>query len=518
MIRWQRMNKKLTLSVMALLVQMSVTTVAAADAVSLKERIEQPNSRSTAAVSVTDGMSVIPVDLDRAARDSDPSLPQPPVKLTADSLSVRASDHRVQGRGNVDVYQGVDELHTGYVEGNSQSQQYHAPGEVLYISGGQVVNGKDMVYDGAKKSASMATVNGYVQGGDVPLYIRGTSAQLDNGVVYIRRGLITTPHAVAETPDYYLTGDDIRIYPGDRFTSENTKLWFKHVCILTYGHYEGNLTPEGNKRSWLFSLLPQPTYNSDDGLGLRGATIFPLNQNGGLSLDVAYQLHFSGGFKPQVLLHQRTHYGDFTFGYSKEESTDNTDHIWAVRWPELRYYLPRLYFGGSGIYLDGSAAWGRWSEDGRRTGLHKGYRGEISHAPIAIWNGADVRFFAGYRRDLYDAYTAERSDSYWGTVLHQRLTDRLWTTLWYRKHNISGYTPYRFDTIDKPRQKGISLGYVLTPRDTFIFSLGKDLDNGDISERNYTWVRDLHSFVATVTYKQIEKQWDVAVIAKDFDL
>lgn len=44
-------------------------------------------------------------------------------------------------------------------------------------------------------------------------------------------GLITTPHAVAKTPDYYLTGDDIHIYPGEKWTSENTALWFKHICL-----------------------------------------------------------------------------------------------------------------------------------------------------------------------------------------------------------------------------------------------------------------------------------------------
>ena len=37
---------------------------------------------------------------------------------------------------------------------------------------------------------------------------------------------ITTPLAVAKTPVYYITGDVIRIYPGEKFTADNTALWF----------------------------------------------------------------------------------------------------------------------------------------------------------------------------------------------------------------------------------------------------------------------------------------------------
>ena len=56
----------------------------------------------------------------------------------------------------------------------------------------------------------------------------------------------------------------------------------------------------------------------------------------------------------------------------------------------------------------------------------------------------------------------------------------------------------------------------MTPRDAIIFSLAKNLDSGDISDRNYTWVRDLHSFTAIITYKEVEDEWDLEVIPKDF--
>ena len=144
-------------------------------------------------------------------------------------------------------------------------------------------------------------------------------------------------------------------------------------------------------------------------------------------------------------------------------------------------------------------------------------RAEITHDPIDLWKGAEIRGYAGYRKDWYEIGDNVRKDPYWGIILKQNVTDRLWTTFWYKRHNISGTTPYRFDSIENPDQKGLSVGYVLTPRDTFIFSIAKDLDDGHINERDFTWVRDLHSFVGTVTYKQVKKKWEVKVTAKDFD-
>jgi LPS-assembly protein len=107
-------------------------------------------------------------------------------------------------------------------------------------------------------------------------------------------------------------------------------------------------------------------------------------------------------------------------------------------------------------------------------------------------------------------------DPYNGVGLSQRINDRLWTYWWYTKHNLSGTTPYRFDTIDHPRQKGVTIGYRMTPLDTFILTFDKDLDTQEVADRDITWVRDLHSFVASITWKSVTREWDLRVVAKDF--
>lgn len=494
------MNKTWTASILAALLPLSMV---AAEGNTLSETDQQ----------AAPSQAIMPVDLDAASVKYDIVLPAQPVHMTADSLVMRSTDGYVQGRGNVDLQQGMDELHTGYIEGSTQNQLYHAPGPAVYLTSENALSGTGILYNSKDGNASMDTVEGFIGPGT---YVRGTGAEMVDGVGYIRHGLITTPHAVAKTPDYYLTGDDIRIYPGEKFTAENTKLWFKHICLVTYGHYEGRLDKEDNDNSWLFTLLPRPTYNDDDGFGVRGHANIPLNQDGDLSFNLRYALTTKNGFKPTAKVEKNTKIGTFAFGYGSEESSDNDDNVWATKWPELEYFMPRIYLGDTGIYIDGSANWGRWAEDGQETGAHHGFRTEITHRPLPLWDKANIRFFSGYRRDWYSVQDAERRDPYWGVVLGQSITDRLWTSFWYKKHNVSGYTPYRFDTIDDPRQKGFSVGYILTPRDTIIFSLAQNLDSGDISDRNYTWVRDLHSFTAIITYKHVDDEWDIEVIPKDF--
>ena len=156
--------------------------------------------------------------------------------------------------------------------------------------------------------------------------------------------------------------------------------------------------------------------------------------------------------------------------------------------------MPRIVFGSTGIYMDNSASWGRWAEDGVATGTHKDFQTEISHTPLPLWKQANIRFFAGYRKDLYSTNDAIVRDPYTGVVLNQGINAKLWTTLWYTKHNLSGTSPYRFDTIDHPRQKGVSIGYKLTPLDTFILTFDKDLDTDQVADRDFT-CRGSHIFI-----------------------
>ena len=100
-----------------------------------------------------------------------------------------------------------------------KSGVYHTKGPVVYVNETNALTGQDVTYNSQNGSMSMDKVEGFM---GPTTYIRGTDAEMYDNIGYVKHGLITTPHAVAKTPDYYITGDDIRIYPGEKFTAENT--------------------------------------------------------------------------------------------------------------------------------------------------------------------------------------------------------------------------------------------------------------------------------------------------------
>ena len=501
------MNKTWTAAMVAALLPLTLSIRAAGT--------DQLYTDNTMAVPVTE-KTVIPVDLDKASTAQDVVLPQQPVHMTADNLLVRNSDGYVKSRGNVDIQQGMEEVHANYVEGNTNTGIYHTTGPVVYVNETNALTGKDITYNSKTSSMSMDNIEGFIG----PMtYIRGTDAEMYDNIGYVKHGLITTPHAVAKTPDYYITGDDIRIYPGEKFTSENTALWFKHIRLFTYGHYEGRLDNRKNSRPYLFTLLPRPTYNSDDGFGVRGYADIPLNESGDLSFHGSYALtaRMASNRPPE-----------------SRRTRDLVPSALATARKKvpIMMIISGLRSGRNSSILRLVSIWGRREftsipgpagaaglKTASRPAPIKASGRKSRTCPFPCWTKANLRFFAGYPQGtLYSTKDAQRRDPYSGVILNQGINDHLWTSFWYKKHNVSGYTPYRFDTLDKPRQKGFSVGYVLTPRDTVIFSLAQNLDNNDIATRNYTWVRDLHSFIAIITYKQVEKQWEVKVQAKDFDL
>ena len=215
------MNKRLTALVLALTVPLGITSFAArTEAADFRQAVKQSDRTAVPADSGT--AAVVPVDLDEAAAQAD-ARPQP-AKLEADRTYVRNTDGYVESRGNVAVNRGSDEIYADYLTGNIKTQVFRTEGTTIYINGSQVVTGDGLVYDAIRSTAHVEKMDGYLAGAETNFYFRGEGAKLADGTIYLKHGLITTPHAVAETPDYYLTGDDIRIYPGQKFTAENTKL------------------------------------------------------------------------------------------------------------------------------------------------------------------------------------------------------------------------------------------------------------------------------------------------------
>mgnify|MGYP000476582482 FL=1 len=159
------MNKTWTAAMVAALLPLTLSIRAAGT--------DQLYTDNTMAVPVTE-KTVIPVDLDKASTAQDVVLPQQPVHMTADNLLVRNSDGYVKSRGNVDIQQGMEEVHANYVEGNTNTGIYHTTGPVVYVNETNALTGKDITYNSKTSSMSMDNIEGFIG----PMtYIRGTDAE-----------------------------------------------------------------------------------------------------------------------------------------------------------------------------------------------------------------------------------------------------------------------------------------------------------------------------------------------------
>lgn len=56
----------------------------------------------------------------------------------------------------------------------------------------------------------------------------------------------------------------------------------------------------------------------------------------------------------------------------------------------------------------------------------------------------------------------------------------------------------------------------LTNKDDVSLNIRQNAENGNIEYKNLTYHRDLHSFDAYLTYKAVQKTWEMKWTAKDF--
>lgn len=439
---------------------------------------------------------------------------QEPLQLQADTIAIRDGDGYMMSRGNIEILQGANRIEADYLRGNRYTGKYDFPGKMMYTYGTGLMKSTDVTYDRRRQEGAATQAEGYDPSGLI--YFRGTGVSVHGDTILLKKGLLTTPHAVADVPDYYVTGDNIIVKKGQKITMDNARFWVKHSCVFSYGHYEKKIG--GNQQSvpWAVTLFPKPSHTEKGGWGFGGYANFALNEAGTWRLESQYRWSVRSHFAPSVKLSHYSPWGRLRFAYSKETSDNNEDPIWITKFPEWEYQSPKVYLGNTGVFFSANASWGNWRESAARMGRHSGVHGIISHVPWQPWPKAQIQAYAGYRQDWYALEQAQRRDTYMGVVVTQRIHPQAWVTGWYKRHRIMGYTPYRFDRIAHPRQSGISFAYAPHKKDVLMYTLARNSDTGALDARIYTWIHDLHAAIMRVTYKQLEGHWEVLFKTKDF--
>ncbi len=453
--------------------------------------------------------------------------PENPLQVEADKIRYNDTTGDINLRGHILIKHMLDRYTTDYVYGNTLTQKYVIPGKIRWISPTSKTEAESAEYDASSAVGKFKKISGW----DSDLYyFQGTDGiyHRDANKMVIKNGYFTTKHAVAKIPDYRIEADRIDIYPGDKYVAHQVKLKFKNTTVVSLSKYRGNLSAD--KGGSLWSLMPRPMYDSDNGWGLHNSIDIPLNGNNDLSFYMRNIWYSKAGYKPDIGVEYETPAGQLSLYYAEKESAINDEGgIWIKKKPSFVFSSRNYYFGKSPIYAGFRGEIGYWSEswaDRKVEGPYKGFDVYISGPSVPLGKFLTFNWRIGHARDYYD-YTAykgnhlletkntTRTSSYYSLGLQGKYQAvSAWVN--YTDRHFDGYSPYVYDTYSMESPIDIGFSLQLTPRDTVSISWSVDTANGNLRHRYYTYYRDMHSFYGWIKYDQIIGDVQIMISPKDF--
>lgn len=437
-----------------------------------------------------------------------------PLIVEADRMSYNNVTGDVEAEGRVDMRHMQDRYETELVYGNSQTQHYTAPGPVKWTSPTGVTNADSAEYDGMTGIGYFQNVHGWSDG---LYYFQGETGVYDRvaGQAVVQKGYFTTKHAMAKTPDYRIEADSIDIYPNDHYLAHNVSLFVKDHRWITLSSYRGSLKHGVS----LWSLIPRPSYESKNGIGLRSAIQVPLgNPENDLSFYMRLRWYSKAGFKPDIGFEWETWPGTFRLRYAKDESDLNDDHVWVEKKPSLSFNSRHFYIPHTDFYVGARGELAHWTEDWNRrhvSGSHKLWDVYLSHTPITLGPHLTFHWRLGHLRDYYGYNNSIRKNSYYSVGLNGNL-GILSSWINYTNNNQQGRTPYSFDTYDMDKPVNTGFRVQLTRMDAVGVSYSIDTAHGRLEHRDFTYYRDMHSFYGWIRYRDIDKETEIMIQPKDF--
>lgn len=435
-----------------------------------------------------------------------------PATVVADKMRYNDTTGEVAAFGRVEIKHMMDTYQTEYVYGNTISQKYVVPGELVWKNPTTDLKAARADYDAKAAVGHFEKVSGWDSG---TYYFQGESGTYDKNAnhIVIEHGYFTTKHAVAKVPDYRIEADSIDIYPGDKYIAHNVRLMAKNTVLVTLSTYKGSLQ---KKRFSPFTLIPSPMFDGDNGFGLHNRIEIPLDADMNLTAYMENRWYTKAGYKPDVGVRYQTPVGGLNFHYAEEESSTNDDGgIWVKKRPSLEFDSKHFYLGGSRFYVGAKGEIGYWEED-RVKGQHKSYDAYISGDPWKLGKFMRFSWRAGYMRDYYSYNGGNiRKNTYYSMgVSGGYRSVQGW--IYYTDRELDGFTPYRYDsyTSDKPLDFGVRVQP--TKNDAFSLAWTVDTKYGRLNHRYWTYYRDLHSFYAWIRYDDIERETQFMLMPKDF--
>lgn len=303
-----------------------------------------------------------------------------------------------------------------------------------------------------------------------------------------------------------------------QMTASGAGLYFKNTRLfplprILFGYARRINAPREQKS---FNLAPGLSFNSADRVLVTTEFRVPLSSaNTGLSFVTDLGLSANLGFRGGTGLEMDNGLGRLTLrGQVKDVvTTQLTNRILLNRLPELAYTsrdVPLFRLPGgrlTGLRIEGSLG---------------DYKERLISAPSNLAVNSTRRFgsvhFTTRKRDrdgfvpagVYVDLFATRARYSLGNARYDtngfelgydgNVTRKLRGVLSYRQTNLSGATPFLFDTVEIPREVRATFDYLWTPRYTIPLDLRYDIDRKDLRDATFGLLRSYKNFAYGLTY------------------
>lgn len=437
-----------------------------------------------------------------------------PINIEADELYYAHDNGEVSAKGNVIINESDKTIQAQTLVGNTKFQKYQAIGDTVFKTKNANFTSGSMVYDGLKKEASLTDGRGLYN--DL-YYIKAQSIYYNyaNDKTYgvMDKAMLTTKNAMAykHSPDYRIDGDKIEIIDNRKVVINEARFYIKNWHFLTMKKYVSYIGRKGNVGP--MSFVPIPDYTRDQGVGLKGGFALPVGDDGNAIFKYGWYSRI--GFTPNFGYEHNFPWGQASLLWSKDKSYINDHNVWIKKEPELLIELTPQQLGKSKFSLSAAFAWGKWKEDGI-SGSHNMQNIILRHEPIVIGEKLKLKPSMGYQRDYYGYDRTKRTMFFYQLSSNFKVSRKLELFGAYTQYDYKGKTPYQYDTIDYNKKLKYGFNYEFDRLNSMEMSFEYDMDNNKLIHHDISYIRDLHSLTAKLTYRRIDHGWRLEIKAKDF--
>jgi hypothetical protein len=402
----------------------------------------------------------------------------------------------------------------------------------------ETLSGDHFFYDYGKQKGSLDNVNILL-----PDFNISASELTVNGQIYTAKDVIVRPGGLTDeelkiygTPPLslharLLTIDNSKTAPSGAadkaqdasvshqpsLTAQSAGLYFRNTKILPVPNYVLQQTAlGGNRDKKAFSITPQFSIGSVDGILLTTQLQYAFNRNNPDSLLAVADLGFSlrQGFRGGLGLNANNKFGSFNVNAHINDiiTTQIDNRVRLDRLPEFNYRAPKIGLfnlpGGrkAGLLLGFSAGHYRETNIDNDNEVKSGRTQFYAKFTTRLRNPRGLYVEVSASRANYSNFAQDYNTLGYEVGYYDNITKYIDGQFSFSHTNVSGATPFVFDNVEIRTELRGTFDILLSPRYIIPIDLRYDLDENEFRDKSFGILRNYKTFAYGLTYNTAHRQ------------